>query len=172
MIQGSTSHGPVTLPGLSKTRNAVFHFTPDRFSSAIRSLGWKEHRDHNIAFGTRRRSQGRQLSIDLGKRTRQITIENVAATYKPARSCSIQTEAIRLTSTTSHSHSPTRKLYTMSDMKATLAKANDGSLIVNGFEELKYNFHYTSPVFDINHTKLAEIYEKWGRVLIVIDTSE
>ena len=59
----------------------------------------------------------------------------------------------------------------MSDMKATLAKADDGSLIVNGFEELKYNFHYTT-VFDVNHKKLAEIYEKWGRVLIVIDTSE
>lgn len=60
----------------------------------------------------------------------------------------------------------------MSDMKATLAKGDDGSLTVKGFEELNYNFHYTSPVFDVNHKKLAEIYEKWGRVLIVIDTSE
>jgi hypothetical protein len=34
------------------------------------------------------------------------------------------------------------------------------------------DFHYTSPVFDVDHSRLADIYERWGRVLIVIDTSE
>ncbi|ORX40316.1 hypothetical protein BD324DRAFT_648899 [Kockovaella imperatae] len=58
----------------------------------------------------------------------------------------------------------------MSDLQATLTKEPNGSLTVTGYESLKYNFHYTSPVFDVANKKLAEIYEKWGRVLIVIDT--
>ena len=37
---------------------------------------------------------------------------------------------------------------------------------------MKYNFHFDTPVFDTKHGKLAEIYERWQRVLIVIDTSE
>ena len=60
----------------------------------------------------------------------------------------------------------------MSDMTATVSKNPEGSLTVAGFEKLKYNFHYTSPVFDTKNEKLAEIYRKWQRVLIVIDTSK
>lgn len=58
----------------------------------------------------------------------------------------------------------------MSDLTATVTKNEQGSITVEGYEALKYNFHYTSPVFDINHTKLAELYKRWGRVLIVMDT--
>ena len=63
----------------------------------------------------------------------------------------------------------------MSDLTASVTKnVNGSSITVEGYEALKYNFHYISPnsVFDVEHTKLAEIYERWGRVLIIIDTSE
>lgn len=60
----------------------------------------------------------------------------------------------------------------MSDLTASVTKDAKGSIVVEGYEALKYNFHYTSPVFDINHDKLAGIYERWGRVLVVMDTSE
>lgn len=59
----------------------------------------------------------------------------------------------------------------MSDLTVSVTKDPKGSLVVEGYEALKYNFHYTSPVFDVNHSKLAKIYERWGRVLIVMDTS-
>lgn len=61
---------------------------------------------------------------------------------------------------------------TMSDLTAKVSKAANGSITVEGYEALKYNFHYTSPVFDVQNKTLAEIYERWERVLIVIDTSE
>lgn len=60
----------------------------------------------------------------------------------------------------------------MSDLTAKVTKQPSGSLAVEGYEALKYNFHYTSPVFDVEHDKLAEIYKRWGRVLVVMDTSE
>jgi hypothetical protein len=60
----------------------------------------------------------------------------------------------------------------MSDLTAKVTKDNKGSIVVDGYEALKYNFHFTSPVFDVSHEKLASIYERWARVLIVIDTSE
>jgi 3-dehydroquinate synthase len=60
----------------------------------------------------------------------------------------------------------------MSDLTAKVTKPNSESIQVEGYEALKYNFHYTSPVFDLKHEKLAGIYERWGRVLIVMDTSE
>ncbi|WWC93871.1 hypothetical protein V866_000707 [Kwoniella sp. B9012] len=58
----------------------------------------------------------------------------------------------------------------MSDLTAKVSKDSQGSIVVDGYEALKYNFHYTSPVFDVNHAKLADIYKRWGRVLIVMDT--
>jgi 3-dehydroquinate synthase len=60
----------------------------------------------------------------------------------------------------------------MSDLTASVTKDSRGSIVVEGNEALKYNFHYTSPVFDVDHSRLADIYERWGRVLIIIDTSE
>ena len=61
----------------------------------------------------------------------------------------------------------------MSDLTASVTNnVNGASITVEGYESLKYNFHYISSVFDVQHTKLAEIYERWGRVLIIIDTSE
>jgi len=60
----------------------------------------------------------------------------------------------------------------MSDLTASVTRDHKGSLTVEGYEALKYHFHYVNNVFDVSHGKLAEIYERWGRVLIVIDTSE
>lgn len=60
----------------------------------------------------------------------------------------------------------------MSDLTAKVTKDSKGSIVVEGYEALKYNFHFDTPVFDTKHGKLAEIYERWKRVLIVIDTSE
>jgi hypothetical protein len=59
----------------------------------------------------------------------------------------------------------------MSDLTATVSKESN-NIKVEGYEALKYHFHYTSSVFDVNDNKLAEIYKRWGRVLIVMDTSE
>lgn len=60
----------------------------------------------------------------------------------------------------------------MSDLTAKVTKEGKSSIVVEGYEALKYHFHYISPVFDLEHAKLAEIYERWKRVLIVIDTGE
>ncbi|KAK1924572.1 hypothetical protein DB88DRAFT_451721 [Papiliotrema laurentii] len=57
----------------------------------------------------------------------------------------------------------------MSDLTATVSKESN-NIKVEGYEALKYHFHYTSSVFDVNDNKLAEIYKRWGRVLIVMDT--
>jgi len=59
----------------------------------------------------------------------------------------------------------------MSDLTAKVSKDSKGSLTVEGYEALKYHFHYPSPVFDVKHEKLASIYERWQRVLIVMDTN-
>lgn len=59
-----------------------------------------------------------------------------------------------------------------SDLTATVTKPSEDSLQVKGFEALKYNFHFVSGVFDPSYTELAKVYERWGRVLCVIDTSE
>ncbi|WVR04198.1 hypothetical protein IAU60_001198 [Kwoniella sp. DSM 27419] len=58
----------------------------------------------------------------------------------------------------------------MSDLTAKVSKTPSGSIVVEGYEALKYSFHYDSPVFDVNNSKLADIYERWQRVLIVMDT--
>lgn len=61
----------------------------------------------------------------------------------------------------------------MSDLTAKVSKdSKTGSIQVEGFEALKYNFHYDSPVFNPDNSKLADIYQRWKRVLIVMDTSE
>ena len=65
-----------------------------------------------------------------------------------------------------------KHLYTMSEMTATVSKDAKGSINVKGYEQLDYNFHYVTDVFDTKHEKLAKCYERWQRVLIIIDTSE
>lgn len=60
----------------------------------------------------------------------------------------------------------------MSDLTAKVNKLDQDTLQVEGFEALKYNFHYTSNVFNTEDSTLADIYKRWGRVLIVMDQSE
>lgn len=61
----------------------------------------------------------------------------------------------------------------MSDLTAKVSKdSKTGSIQVEGYEALKYHFHYNSPVFNVEDSKLADIYTRWKRVLIVMDTSE
>ena len=60
----------------------------------------------------------------------------------------------------------------MSDLTAKVTKTADAGIEVEGYEALKYNFHYDTPVFDLENPKMAKIYERWQRVLIVMDTSE
>lgn len=60
----------------------------------------------------------------------------------------------------------------MSDLTAKVNKLDQNTLQVEGFEALKYNFHYTSNVFNTDDSTLADIYKRWGRVLIVMDQSE
>jgi hypothetical protein len=60
----------------------------------------------------------------------------------------------------------------MSDLTAKVSKDAKGSITVDGYEALKYHFHYTSPVFALEHEKLASLYKRWGRVLVVMDKSE
>src|SRR4051812_25756442 len=59
----------------------------------------------------------------------------------------------------------------MSELTAKVSQTPTG-LRVQGYEQLDYQFHYINSVFDTSHAKLADIYEKWGRVLIIIDDSE
>lgn len=59
----------------------------------------------------------------------------------------------------------------MSDLTANVSK-NNNQIKVEGYEALKYHFHFTSAVFDVKDNTLAEIYKRWARVLIVMDTSE
>jgi len=40
---------------------------------------------------------------------------------------------------------------------------------VEGYEELKYSYSFVDNVFDKNKEDLAKYYEKWGRVLVVVD---
>lgn len=57
-----------------------------------------------------------------------------------------------------------------SDMTAKVIHGADNkSIEVNGFEELKYGFKFIDNVFDPSHQDLADIYKKWGRCLAVTD---
>ena len=60
----------------------------------------------------------------------------------------------------------------MSDLTAQVNKLDANTINVKGHEALDYNFHYTRNVFNTEDSTLADIYKRWQRVLIVIDTSE
>ncbi|KAF2761687.1 Dehydroquinate synthase-like protein [Pseudovirgaria hyperparasitica] len=56
----------------------------------------------------------------------------------------------------------------MSDMQASVTKTDNG-FSVAGYEKLNYDFAFVEGVFDIKNKQLAECYQKWGRVLTVLD---
>jgi 3-dehydroquinate synthase len=56
----------------------------------------------------------------------------------------------------------------MSDMSASVSKTGNG-FAVRGYEEIKYDFAFVEGVFNIDNKQLANCYQKWGRVLAVLD---
>lgn len=43
------------------------------------------------------------------------------------------------------------------------------ALMVKGSEELTYGFRFTRDIFGPHQTMISEMYQKWGRVLAVMD---
>lgn len=56
----------------------------------------------------------------------------------------------------------------MSDMSASVTKTVDG-FSVAGYEKLNYDFHLVEGVFETGNRQLADCYDQWGRVLVVLD---
>ena len=56
----------------------------------------------------------------------------------------------------------------MSDLKATVQETPEG-FHVSGYEKIEYDFTFVDGVFDKAKPALAKCYERWGRVLAVMD---
>lgn len=56
----------------------------------------------------------------------------------------------------------------MSDMKATVVETNNG-FHVEGVEKISYDFTFLDGVFNLENRQLAACYDRWGRVLAVMD---
>ena len=56
----------------------------------------------------------------------------------------------------------------MSDMNATVKETRNG-FHVDGYEKITYDFEFLDGVFDPKNPQLADCYERWGRVLAVMD---
>ena len=56
----------------------------------------------------------------------------------------------------------------MSDMNATVTETQ-GGFAVAGFEKINYDFLFLDNVFHPKNSQLAGCYERWGRVLTVMD---
>lgn len=56
----------------------------------------------------------------------------------------------------------------MSDMKATVVETTNG-FHVEGVEKISYDFTFLDGVFNIENRQLAACYDRWGRVLAVMD---
>ena len=56
----------------------------------------------------------------------------------------------------------------MSDLKATVEETTNG-FHVEGYEKITYDFSFLDGVFDVENKQLADCYQRWGRVLAVMD---
>lgn len=56
----------------------------------------------------------------------------------------------------------------MSDMKASVVPTKNG-FHVEGYEKIEYDFTFLDGVFDKRNANLADLYQKWGRCLAVMD---
>ncbi|EAW13537.1 sedoheptulose 7-phosphate cyclase [Aspergillus clavatus NRRL 1] len=56
----------------------------------------------------------------------------------------------------------------MSDLKATVSETIDG-FHVEGYEKIEYDFTFLDGVFEPQNPQLANLYERWGRCLAVMD---
>lgn len=58
----------------------------------------------------------------------------------------------------------------MSDMSAKVLETKNG-FHVEGYEKIEYDFEFIDGVFDKENKSLADSYERWGRVLAVMDSN-
>lgn len=58
----------------------------------------------------------------------------------------------------------------MSDMNAKVVETKQG-FHVEGYEKIEYDFEFLDGVFDTQNKQLADCYERWGRVLAVMDSN-
>lgn len=56
----------------------------------------------------------------------------------------------------------------MSDLKATVAETTNG-LHVDGYEKIEYDVTFLDGVFELQNPQLANLYERWGRCLAIMD---
>ncbi len=56
----------------------------------------------------------------------------------------------------------------MSDLNATVSETKTG-FRVEGYEKIEYDFTFLDGVFNVGNPQLADCYERWGRVLAVMD---
>ena len=62
--------------------------------------------------------------------------------------------------------------FVSSDLTANVKEFDDNgtkAMLVKGSEDLTYGFRFTRDVFATEQTILSSQYEKWGRVLVVMD---
>jgi len=55
-------------------------------------------------------------------------------------------------------------------MSATVSKTDNG-FSVSGYEKIDYKFAFVDNIFGVDRTELSQVYEKWGRVLCVLDSN-
>ena len=58
----------------------------------------------------------------------------------------------------------------MSDMNATVQETKAG-FHVSGYEKIEYDFEFLDGVFSPQNSQLADCYQRWGRVLAVMDAN-
>ncbi|KAF7713395.1 Uncharacterized protein PECH_001335 [Penicillium ucsense] len=56
----------------------------------------------------------------------------------------------------------------MSDLKATVIETTSG-FHVEGYEKIEYDFTFLDGVFETQNRQLAQLYERWGRCLAIMD---
>ncbi|KAJ5490705.1 Demethyl-4-deoxygadusol synthase [Penicillium diatomitis] len=56
----------------------------------------------------------------------------------------------------------------MSDLKATVVETTSG-FHVEGYEKIEYDFTFLDGVFETQNRQLAQLYERWGRCLAIMD---
>lgn len=56
----------------------------------------------------------------------------------------------------------------MSDLKASVSETKNG-FHVEGYEKIEYDFTFLDGVFDPANRQLADLYQRWGRCLAVMD---
>jgi 3-dehydroquinate synthase len=56
----------------------------------------------------------------------------------------------------------------MSDLKASVVETTNG-FHVEGYEKIEYDFTFLDGVFELQNLQLANLYERWGGCLAIMD---